>query len=325
MDIVWRNRTLSNNQDKKDIFILLGPTGIGKTKLSLALAKQMTNIEIISADSMQIYKYMDIGTDKPDKAILNTLKHHMIDIIKPDEHFDVSKYCQMASQVILDILKREKIPLMVGGTGLYFSSMISPLFSGPGKDLKFRRILSKLEKNRGINHLYEKLSTIDPDSAKKIHHNDLQRIIRALEVYEITGKTMTLLRKESKEKNRQFNFRIFGFLKNREDIYKQINARVDRMIEKGLIDEVKLLRDMGYREHLNAMQGLGYKQINKYLNHEYDKDIAVERIKIDTRHYAKRQMTWFKNKINGIDWFDLDQLKENEIISKIKKKISEVY
>jgi len=316
---------MSNYNDKQVVFILLGPTGIGKTKLSLKLAKKMTNIEIMSADSMQIYKYMNIGTDKPNRNILSTIKHHMVDIIEPDKNFDVSQYCEIATEALLDVFSRKKIPLLVGGTGLYISSMISPLFSGPGKDLKFRRVFNKIANKRGVNYLYEKLSVIDPVCANQIHSNDLQRIIRALEVYKITGKTMSTLRKSNAVKNKYFNFYIFGFYRKRETIYKKINIRVDNMIELGLINEVKTLREIGYKDDLNSMQGLGYKQINRYLNGEYDKDTAINRIKIDTRHYAKRQMTWFKNKIKDVQWINLDQCEEDEILSQIENKIKEIY
>ena len=316
---------MSNYIDKQVVFILLGPTGIGKTKLSLKLAKQMTDIEIISADSMQIYKYMNIGTDKPNRTILSTIRHHMVDIIEPDNNFDVSQYCQIANETLLDVFKRKKIPIMVGGTGLYISSMISPLFSGPGKDMKFRRVLNKIAKKRGINHLHEKLSVIDPVCANQIHSNDLQRIIRALEVYKITGKTISSLRANNVIKNKYFNFYIFGFYRNREAIYKKINLRVDNMIDRGLIDEVNNLRKMGYKDDLNSMQGLGYKQINRYLNGEYDKDSAIKQIKIDSRHYAKRQMTWFKNKIKDVEWINIDLYEEDEVLSKIGNKIKKTY
>ena len=274
---------------------------------------------------MQIYKYMNIGTDKPNNTILNTIKHHMIDINEPDQYFDVSQYCQMSTQVILDIFNRNKIPMMVGGTGLYISSMISPIFSGPGKDLAFRKELNKIAKKHGIRYLYEKLVTIDPVCANQIHFNDLQRIIRALEVHKITGKTLSSLRINNAVENKYFNFNIFGFYRNREVIYKRINLRVDEMIKRGLIDEVKALRKMGYKDDLNAMQSLGYKQINKCLNGEYDKDTAIEKIKIDTRHYAKRQMTWFKNKIKNIKWINLDQSEEDEIVSNLTNTIVETY
>jgi len=300
---------------------LLGPTGIGKTRLSLKLVQCIPDIEIISADSMQIYKYMDIGTDKLNYSILNKIKHHMIDIIAPDEYFDVSRYCQMATAVIHDINNRNKIPLMIGGTGLYISSMISPLFSGPGKDLKFRRILKKIGKRRGIDYLFKKLSNIDPDSAKKIHANDLQRIIRALEVYRLTGQTISSLRKNNAVENKNFTFTLFGLSRNRESIYRKINSRVDKMIERGLIEEVISLREMGYHAQLNAMQSLGYKQIYQFLNGECDKDFAINQIKIDTRHYAKRQMTWFKNKLKDVQWFNLDQQDDPFVISEIVKKM----
>ncbi|MCK5767293.1 MAG: tRNA (adenosine(37)-N6)-dimethylallyltransferase MiaA [Candidatus Atribacteria bacterium] len=316
---------MSNYNNKQVVFILLGPTGIGKTKLSLKLAKQMTNIEIISADSMQIYKYMNIGTDKPNRNILSTIKHHMVDIIEPDKNFDVSQYCEIATEALLDVFNRKKIPLMVGGTGLYISSMIFPLFSGPGKDLKFRRVFNKIANKRGVNYLYEKLSVIDPVCANQIHSNDLQRIIRALEVYKITGKTISTLRKSDAAKNKYFNIFMRNLIIFDDTIYKKINIRVDNMIELGLIEEVKTLRKMGYKADLNSMQGLGYKQIGRYLNGKHDKETAINRIKIDTRHYAKRQMTWFKNKIKDVQWINLDQYEEDEILSQIENKIKEIY
>jgi len=316
---------LKNSKSKKNIIILLGQTGVGKTKLSLGLAGQTGNTEIISADSMQIYKYMNIGTDKPNQVILNTIKHHMIDIIEPDQPFDVLQYCEKANKTILDISKRKKIPIIVGGTGLYISSMISPLFLGPGKDPEVRRVLNEKAEKHGIHYLYTQLSGIDPECAQKIHPNDLYRIIRALEVFEITGKTMSSQRESHAVENLHFNFHIFGLYRNREVVYEKINARVDEMIKQGLIDEVKLLRQMGYKDDLNAMQGSGYKQVNKYLNAEYGKETAIDRIKIDTRHYAKRQMTWFKHKIKNIEWIDLDQYEEDKILTRMSQKMEEIY
>ncbi|MHC2995735.1 MAG: tRNA (adenosine(37)-N6)-dimethylallyltransferase MiaA [Candidatus Atribacteria bacterium] len=313
-----------NSKKNNNLLILLGPTGVGKTDISIKLAQKMPDIEIISADSMQIYKYMDIGTAKPKKSILKAIKYHMINIVDPAENFDVIQYSRLATKIILDIFKRGKIPILIGGSGLYITSIIEPIFSGPGKDNSYREILKEEAKIYGKKYLYNKLTKIDSVSASKIKPNDLRRIIRALEVYKSTGKTISYLQKKTYNKNIKFKYYIIGLKRNRENLYQKINSRVDKMIKDGLIEEVKMLRKRGYKEHLNSMQGLGYKQINKYLDGEYDKETAINLIKRDTRRYAKRQMTWFKNKIKNIEWIDLDGYEENEVISKIEKKIDKV-
>jgi len=309
-----------NNKDN-NLLILLGPTGVGKTDISIKLAQKIPDIEIISADSMQIYKYMDIGTAKPDKDILNDIKHHMIDIVDPAENFDVIKYSELAAEIISDIFKRGRIPILAGGSGLYISSIINPLFTGPAKDIEYRESLEEMAKIHGNKYLYEKLSGIDPVSASKIEPNDLRRIIRALEVFKSTGKTISYLQKKAPTENTKFKYHIIGLKRARENIYRRISLRVENMIKDGFIEEVKTLREMGYKEDLNSMQGLGYKQINKHLNGVYTKEEAINLIKIETRHYAKRQMTWFNNKINNIEWINLDECNENEVVSKIKNRI----
>lgn len=312
-----------NNKDN-NLLILLGPTGVGKTDISIKLAQKIPNMEIISADSMQIYKYMDIGTAKPDKTILKSIKHHMIDIIEPSENFDVIQYSKLTVKIILDIFKRGKIPILMGGSGLYISSIINPLFIGPAKNIEYRKILEEEAKIHGKKCLHEKLSKIDPVSASKIEPNDLRRIIRALEVYKSTGKTISYLQKKALNENPKFKYHIIGLKRSRESLYRRINLRVDKMIKGGFIEEARMLKKMGYKEDLNSMQGLGYKQVNKYFNGIYSQEEAIDLIKIETRHYAKRQMTWFNNKIKNIEWIDLDEYDEDEIISKIKDKIDKV-
>jgi len=318
-----------NSKKNNNLLILLGPTGIGKTDIAIKLAQKISDIEIISSDSMQIYKYMDIGTAKPNKSILKTIKHHMINIVDPAENFDVIQYSKLATKTILNIFKRGKIPILIGGSGLYITSIIQPIFPGPGKDTVYREMLEEESRTYGKQYLYNKLVKIDPVSASKIKPNDLRRIIRALEVYKSTGKTISYLQKNASNKynkNVKLKYYIIGLQRNREDLYQRINLRVDKMIKDGLIDEVKDLRARGYNENLNSMQGLGYKQINKYINGKYDKETAINLIKRDTRRYAKRQMTWFNNKINNIEWINLDNdnYNEDEIILKIKNKISKV-
>ena len=299
-----------NNKDN-DLFILLGPTGVGKTDISIKLVQKMPDIEIISADSMQIYKYMDIGTAKPDKSTLKAIKHHIIDIVKPSDNFDVTQYSKLATNTILDVFKRGKIPILAGGSGLYIFSIINPLFTGPSKNIEYRKILEEEAKIHGKKYLYDKLVKIDPISASKIEINDLRRVIRALEVYKSIGKTISYLQKKASSKNAKFKYHIIGLKRSRENLYQRINLRIDKMIKGGFIKEVKMLRDMGYKEDLNSMQGLGYKQINKYLNGVYTEEETINLIKIETRHYAKRQMTWFKNKIENIKWIDLDKYSKN--------------
>jgi tRNA dimethylallyltransferase len=305
------------NSKDNNLLILLGPTGVGKTDISIKLAQKKPDVEIVSADSMQIYKYMDIGTAKPAKNILKTIKHHMIDIVDPSDNFDVTQYSKLAVNIILNIFKKGKIPILVGGSGLYISSIINPLFAGPAKNSKYRKFLEEEANIHGNKYLHDKLSKIDSVSASKIEPNDLRRIIRALEVYKSTGKTMSFLQKEDSNKNSKFKYHIIELKRDRENLYQRINLRIDKMIKEGFIEEVKTLRERGYREDLNSMQGLGYKQINKHLNGAYSKEEAINLIKIETRHYAKRQMTWFKNKIKNIEWIELDKYSENEIISKI--------
>jgi len=312
---------MTGNKEDNNLLILLGSTGVGKTDISIKLAKKLPDIEIISADSMQIYKYMDIGTAKPNKNILKTIKHHMIDIADPTENFDVIQYSKLATNIILDIFKRGNIPILVGGSGLYITSIIEPIFSGPNKDSIYREILEEESKIYGKEYLYNKLVKIDPISALKINSNDLKRIIRALEVYQSTGKTISYLQKKAYNKNAKFKYQIIGLKRNREKLYQKINSRVDKMIKDRLIEEVKMLRERGYNENLNSMQGLGYKQINKYLDGEYDQETAINLIKRDTRRYAKRQMTWFNHKIKNIEWIDLDEYDDNETVSKIKNII----
>jgi len=310
-----------NNKDN-NLLILLGPTGVGKTDISIKLAQKIPDVEIISADSMQMYEYMDIGTAKPDKSILNTIKHHMIDIVDPAENFDVIQYNKLAANIILDVFKRGKIPILAGGSGLYISSLINPLFTGPAKDIEYRETLEEEATVHGKKYLHEKLSKIDSVSASKIKPNDLRRIIRALEVYKSTGKTISYLQKKASTKNAPFKYYIIGFKRDKENIYQRINLRVDKMIKDGFIEEVKMLREMGYKEDLISMQGLGYKQINKHINGVCTKEEAIDLIKIETRHYAKRQMTWFKNKIENIEWIDLEEYDEDEVILRIENKIN---
>ena len=260
---------------------------------------------------------MDIGTDKPKKKILNSYKHHCIDIIEPWESFDVKKYIEQANKCISDILNRKKKPLIVGGTGLYIKSFLNPVFQGPGRNKKIRDGLFELIKEKGNTFLYEKLKKYDSEYSKKININDTRRIIRALEVFLLTGKPISYFHKHEEDNKkrgkRKYDYFIIGINRNRENLYQKINERVDRIIEMGLIDEIKLLeKKYGNLNNLNAMQGLGYRQILSHLQGDISREEAIEIIKKKTRNFAKRQLSWFKNQIQVDYWINMDEYSDLE-------------
>jgi len=301
-----------------NVIVIFGPTASGKTKLSIEFAKEI-GAEIISADSMQIYKFMDIGTAKPTEEEMDGIKHYMIDEVYPDEEFSVAKFKKLALEYIKEIISKGKIPIIVGGTGLYINSLIYNIdFSEVETDWELRNKLKKEADEKGNAYLHEKLKAIDPDAAEKIHVNDVKRIIRAIEVYESTGKTISHLQKISRLKPPEYNYIKFGLAMNRARLYDRINKRVDVMLENGLVDEVKKLVELGYDKNAIAMQGLGYKEILAYLRGECSLAEAVEILKRETRRYAKRQITWFK-RIEDVCWIDMDNFNNNrEIIENLK-------
>ena len=303
----------------KPVIVIAGPTASGKTELSVRLAGRV-NGEIISADSMQIYKYMDIGTAKPNAAEMSGIRHYLIDEVLPDTEFSVARYRELALKYISGILSSGRQPVIAGGTGLYINSLIYNInFSETVIDQELRDRLKKEALEKGNRHLYEKLLEIDPESASRIHENDIKRIIRAIEVYEHTGKTISLHRQLSRLEPPPYRYLIFGLRWEREKLYKRIEQRVDLMLEKGLLDEVKGLVKMGYDKNAVAMQGLGYKEILAYLRGECTLDEAIYILKRDTRHYAKRQLTWFR-RIEGIRWLDID---ENTDVAEQAKKVAD--
>lgn len=272
---------------KKRLIFLVGPTGVGKTEVSLILAKKI-DAEIVSCDSMHIYKYMDIGTQKPPLSVRSEIRHHLIDVIEPTEEFNVAKYRQLALQVIKDIHKRAKLPLIVGGTGLYMKAILDGLFPAPGRDLKLRKQLEQIDTEK----LYRTLQKVDPPTAKLIHKNDRRRILRALEVYYTTHRPMSELKKKTQPLSSTYQIKIFGLIRPRNELYARINRRVDHMFKDGFIQEGKRLLRMKLSD--TASQAIGYKEIFAYLHGEYDINLAKELIKKRTRNYAKRQLTWFK-------------------------------
>ena len=296
---------------KIPLIILTGPTAVGKTALSIELAKDL-NAEIISADSMQIYEYMDVGSAKVTKEEMDGVIHHLIDEVKPDYAFSVSEFQKRANKYIKDIDDRGKKVLVTGGTGLYLNSLIYDMdFAKSNSNSKLREELELELKEKGIDYMHEKLRALDDDAANRIHKNNTKRVIRALEVC-LDGKKMQDFSTELKY-NENYQPIIIVLNRDREVLYERINKRVDFMMENNLIDEVKHLLDIGYDKNLISMQGIGYKEIVKYLEGEYSLDEAIEIIKRDSRRYAKRQITWFK-RYKESKWFDLDKYDNSEIL-----------
>jgi tRNA dimethylallyltransferase len=293
----------------------VGPTGVGKTQVGLSLSRFLP-LEFISADSMQIYKGMDIITDKLPKPYLRKYPHHLIDMIDPERDYSVADYCKVARKAIAAILKKKKTPVVIGGTGLYINSLLYGIFEGPGKNESIRRRLESEIKEKGARSLFERLNDVDPEAAAKINENDARRIVRALEVYEITKKPISALQKEKKGLLNEYEIHLFGLRRERSDLYNRIEQRVDFMINAGLLAEVqKLLRK---KLSKTAYFCIGVRETEGCLKGEYDLAEAINLIKRNSRRFAKRQMTWF-NKNKDIEWIDL---KESEDMDKVAQMIA---
>jgi len=278
---------------KPKVIVICGPTALGKTSTAIHLAKHFDG-EIIGADSMQIYRYMDIGTAKPTLDEQAHVKHHMINFIDPDEHFDARTYAILSREKILELQEQKIISFVVGGTGLYIKALLHGLFKTEASDSDIRGRLKAEVQAYGCNYLYKRLCRQDPDTATKIHPNDTYRIMRALEVYELTGKTLAKFHQEHGFKDSPFVVLKIGLHISREILYKRINKRVEVMINSGFVDEVKRLLVMGYSPELKSMQSIGYRHIVNFIKGHCTWDETVRTLKRDTRRYAKRQMTWFK-------------------------------
>ncbi|MGO0905410.1 tRNA (adenosine(37)-N6)-dimethylallyltransferase MiaA [Clostridioides difficile] len=308
---------------KIPLIILTGPTAVGKTDLSIKLAKDM-DAEIISADSMQIYKYMDIGSAKVTSEEMQGVKHYLIDEVKPDYPFSVSEFQQRAKKYISEINQKGKSVLVTGGTGLYLNSLIYNMdFAKSDANNELREELQKQLLENGIDYMHDRLKSLDEEAANRIHKNNTKRVIRALEVC-LSGKKMNDFSSDLKF-NDDYQPIIIVLNRDRERLYERINMRVDIMLKNGLVEEVKKLLNMGFKKDMISMQGIGYKEILKYLDGEYTYEEAIEIIKRDSRRYAKRQITWFK-RYETAKWFDLDKyedldLLKNEIIICIKNSI----
>ena len=296
---------------KKPLVILTGPTAVGKTKASIGLAKAIGG-EIISADSMQVYKQMDIGSAKIKPSEMDGIPHYLVDILEPDEEFHVVLFQQMAKQAIQKIYEKGKIPILVGGTGFYIQAVLYDIdFSENEKDTSYREELEKLAQTKGTEYLHDLLREVDEKSAQDIHANNIKRVIRALEYFHQTGEKISEHNEEQRKKVSPYNFSYFVLNDERAHLYERINLRVDQMINEGLVSEVQSLKEKGYTRDMVSMQGLGYKEMLDYLDNKCSLEEAVEIIKRDTRHFAKRQITWFKRE-SDVTWIDKKEYDYNE-------------
>lgn len=310
---------------KKPLIILTGPTAVGKTKASIGLAKAVDG-EIISADSMQVYRHMDIGSAKIKPEEMEGIPHHLIDVLEPDDEFHVVKFQQLAKKAMREIWKRGHIPIVTGGTGFYIQALLYDIdFDENEKEDACRKELEAYAREHGAEALHEKLAFVDPSSAEMIHPNNIKRVIRALEFYEQTGKRISEHNETQRQRESPYAFAYFVLTDDRAHLYERINRRVDQMIEEGLVNEVQALKDKGYTKQLVSMQGLGYKEILDYLDGNCTLEEAIYTIKRDTRHFAKRQLTWFKRERDVI-WinkqsfgYDAEQILD-EMLSKLPWK-----
>ncbi len=305
-------------EDKKPLIILTGPTAVGKSRAAVDLAQRLDG-EIVSADSMQVYRHMDIGSAKVTKEEMRGIPHHLIDILEPTRDFNVVCFQKLAKNAIDGIYERGHLPIVAGGTGFYIQALLRDIdFNEEASDTQLRKRLEAFADEKGCAALHEMLSRIDPDSALAIHPNNKKRVIRAIEYYELTGEKISDHNKAQREKTSPYDFSYFVLSCERELLYERIDKRVDDMMEKGLLEEVQKLKDMGCHRGMVSMQGLGYKEILDHLDGICGLDEAVNAIKRDTRHFAKRQLTWFKREpdVTWLNWEDFG-FDEEKLVSNI--------
>ena len=296
---------------KPTVIVICGPTASGKTKLSIELAKEI-NGEIVSCDSMQIYKDMDIGTAKPTVQEMQGVKHYLIDFVSPDERYSVADYKKDSKKAINEIIKKGKIPIVVGGTGLYIDSLIYEIeYQEIEFDEEYRKLLESRVEKEGLQAIYEEAKKIDEVAIEKISPNDKKRILRILEIYHATGKNKTEQEIQSRKKEVEYDYHVYALNWDRQILYERINKRVDIMVENGLVQEVEKIYKK-YKKFPTAMQGLGYKEVVEYLEGKCTKDEMIEKIKMETRRYAKRQMTWFRKNKQTV-WLDGQEKIQNNI------------
>jgi tRNA dimethylallyltransferase len=297
--------------EKEKLVVIVGPTAVGKTELSLKLAKRFHG-EIISGDSMQVYRQMDIGTAKATPEEQRIVPHHLIDIIDPDQEYSVAVFQEMATRLISEINRRGRLPFIVGGTGLYIESVTHRFqFAQAAQDPELRERLHKLAEVEGVEALHRRLAEIDPVTAERLHPNDVKRVIRAIEIYQLTGCRMADF--QQRAQSSPYDLMLIGLTMDREKLYERINKRVDKMMEAGLVEEVRQLLDRGYDPSLVSMQGLGYKELVPYLYGEITLEKAVNDIKQRTRHFAKRQLSWFR-RMPEIEWYDMTNPDEHPVV-----------
>ena len=296
---------------KQPLIVLTGPTAVGKTSLSISLAKAV-NGEIISADSMQVYKKMDIGSAKIRSEEMQGIPHYLVDVLEPEEEFHIVKFQQMAKKAMEDIYSRGKIPILVGGTGFYIEAVTKDIdFTEAQQENDYRKELEALAEEKGGEHLHEMLRKVDPVSADAIHAHNVKRVIRALEFYHQNGSPISAHNEEQKQHESPYNLAYFVLNMPRELLYERIDLRVDQMMKEGLLEEVSRLKEEGCHRGMVSMQGLGYKEILAYLDGEYPLEEAVRVLKRDTRHFAKRQLTWFRRE-QEVTWVNKDQFSYQE-------------
>ena len=302
---------MNPSSKKKPMVILTGPTAVGKTALSIELAKRIKGA-VISADSMQVYKHMDIGSAKIMPEEMQGIKHYLIDEFEPDEEFHVVRFVERAKHCLEEIYADKKIPIIAGGTGFYIQALLYDIdFTEQEGDPAYRASLEQLAVKKGADYLHGMLRTVDPASADAIHANNIKRVIRALEFYHLSGSRISEHNEKERQKTSPYNFAYFVLTDDRAHLYERIDWRVDLMVEQGLVDEVRHLKDMGYHKEMVSMQGLGYKEILSYLDGEMTLEEAIYIIKRETRHFAKRQLTWFRRERDVI-WFDKAAYHYNE-------------
>jgi len=289
---------------------------VGKTEVAIEVAERLDG-EIISADSRQVYRYLDIGTAKPTPQQRERIPQHLIDIVDPKEQFTAVDYGNLARKTIQEVFKREKTPIVCGGTGLYLRALTEGFFDGPPADAEIRVQMEKTADEEGVGALHRQLLQVDPEAAERIHPHDKKRIIRALEVFQICGKPLSLLQQEGEYPPKEYQFTKVGLIQRREELYKKIEKRVDNMIREGLLEEVKSLVERGYDRELVPLKTVGYKEMFEHLEEKYTLKRAIELVKRNTRRYAKRQLTWFR-KDKEIHWFEIE-------VPKLIDKIVEEY
>ncbi|HIQ74058.1 MAG TPA: tRNA (adenosine(37)-N6)-dimethylallyltransferase MiaA [Candidatus Cottocaccamicrobium excrementipullorum] len=311
--------------EKKPLIIITGPTAAGKTSLSVRLAKALGG-EIISADSMQVYRHMDIGSAKVTKEEMEGVPHYLIDVLEPTEPFNVAMFQQMAKEAVQTIYSHGRIPILAGGTGFYIQALLYDInFQETGEDPSIRLSLEALAEEKGGEYLHQLLAQADPQAAEEIHPNNVKRVIRALEYFQQTGQRISEHNQQERQKKSPYAFRYYVINMERSRLYQRIDQRVDLMMQQGLVQEVEKLREMGCRRGMVSMQGLGYKEILDYLNGEISLEEAVYQLKRDTRHFAKRQLTWFKRErqVRWLNWEDFS-FQQEKMLDYILKDSAEI-